>query len=180
MTIARTSRTTWCRTHTTELAGAATTTGPASIQADMGYFNGDPDIESGIGKTITMDYSNPRISQGVWSVIPTEVGPFSAAGPTETVDTAAAVRTRDFDPSITSSTGDLWLASVDPSATLDTVTVAPGQTETIPIKITASGAPRTVTGTLYVDDANLLDFNQYPVPNGNEVAALPYSYTVTK
>jgi hypothetical protein len=167
-------------THTTELASAAATTGTADIQADMGYFNGDPDIESGTGKTVTMSYSDPTVSQGVWSVIPTEVGPFKTAGPKETVDTAAAVETRDFDTSITSSTGDLWLTSVDPTASLDTVSVAPGQTATIPIKIKASGSPRTVTGTLYVDDANLLDFDFFPVPNGNEVAALPYSYSVTK
>jgi hypothetical protein len=164
---------------TTAVGGSAVTTGPAALQADMGYFNGDPDIESATGTSITMNYSSPQVPPGVWSIAPTEVGPYSAAATPEDVDTAMVVTSRDFDPSITSATGDLWLESVDPSAPLSLITVGPGHTATIPIQITASGAPRTVSGTLFIDDADVFDIYGAPVPDGNEVAALPYTYTVT-
>lgn len=170
-------------TRTAAMEGIAHTDGPADIQADMGYSVGDPDIESGTGKTVTMSYSAPRIGQGLWSITPTEVGPFATAGPAETVDSRMVVLTRTFDSSVTSSTGDLWLSSVDPSATLNTITVGPGETATIPVTITASGQPQTVSGTIYLDDAQLFSvlFNLGSVlPNGNEVAALPYKYTVIK
>ena len=171
-------------TQTTAMEGVAVTDGPADIQADMSSAFGDPDLESGTGKTVTMSYSAPRIAQGEWSIIPTEVGPYAKAGPTETVDTGMAVLTKTFDASVTSATGDLWLYSVDPSATLNTITVGPGQTATIPVTITASGKPRTVKGTLYVDDAQLLSALSNAggplLPNGNEVAAFSYNYSVTK
>ena len=57
--------------------------------------------------------------------------------------------------------------------------VQPGQTASIPVTITPSGASgATVNGTLYVDDANFILYEVFAQPNGNEVAALPYSYTV--
>jgi Peptidase inhibitor I9 len=166
-------------TETSAIGAAASTTGPAAIQGDMGYFNGDPDIESNAGKKITASYTAPAVAPGVWSLDPTEVGPYSAAGPTETVDTQMSAMTRDFDSSVTSATGDLWLLSIDPTASFGTITVGAGKTATIPVQITASGAPRTVTGTLFIDDADLFDIFESPVPDGNEVAALPYTYTVT-
>lgn len=42
--------------------------------------------------------------------------------------------------------------------------------------VAASGT--TVSGTLYVDDSDIVQFDSFLVPNGNEVAAIPYSYTV--
>jgi hypothetical protein len=164
---------------TTALGGSAVTSGTAALQADMGYFNGDPDVESDTGTSISMSYSSPQVPPGYWSIAPTEVGPYSAAGTVEDVDTAMVATTRDFDSSVTSATGDLWLESVDPSSPLSLITVGPGHTATIPVQITASGAPRTVSGTLFIDDADVFDIYGAPVPDGNEVAAFPYTYTVT-
>ena len=43
------------------------------------------------------------------------MGPFGAeGGPEEEVETAMSVTTEAFDPAVTSSTGDLWLAASDP------------------------------------------------------------------
>ena len=42
--------------------------------------------------------------------------------------------------------------------------------------VAASGT--TVSGTLYVDDSDIVQFDSFLVPNGNEVAPIPYSYTV--
>ena len=85
-----------------------------------------------------------------------------------------------FDPSFSSPAGDLWLASTDPSAlsSLAPVEAQPGQTVSIPVTITPSGASGTVDrGTLYIGDADLFQFPS-PFPDGNEVAAIPYRYTV--
>jgi hypothetical protein len=102
----------------------------------------------------------------------------SNPAPTENVDTAMLADAPTFDPAITSPTGDVWLTSVDPTAAFSTVTVNPGHTTTIPVTITPSGPSGTVvSGTLYVDDANLVDFGVL-APNGNQVAGLPYEYTI--
>ena len=130
---------------------------------------------------------------------------------------------RLFDPSTTSTTGDIWTAGVggqtplvssavvkeikansrDASIALhggqihlghggqvksasakvspaDTpprptgpITLNPGQTGTITVTITPSGAPGTVVnGTLYIDD-----FDFFTV-DGDELVALPYTYTI--
>ncbi len=165
-------------TQTTALGAAAQTSGPADIQFDMEAPSGDPDLLSDTGKTVTAGYSTSRVSPGVWDILPTQVGPFTGVPQPEPVDTAMVAQTRDFDPSVSSSTGDLWLTSVDPNATLNTITVDPGDTATIPVHIHATGKSRTVHGTLYVDDAQLFYLYGGLLPNGNEVAALPYTYTI--
>jgi hypothetical protein len=57
------------------------------------------------------------------------------------------------------------------------VIVNPGKSATIPVTITPGGtAGQIVSGTLYVDDASLVDFGSL-IPNGSQLAALPYTYT---
>ncbi len=57
--------------------------------------------------------------------------------------------------------------------------VGPGQTGKIPVTITPSAPSGTrVSGTLYIDDASQLGFQGYIGFDGNDVAAIPYSYTV--
>jgi hypothetical protein len=88
--------------------------------------------------------------------------------------------TREFDPAVTAATGDLWLAAVNPSSgdSFSPVIIRPGQTVTIPVTITPSGAPGTVvSGDLYVDDA-VGDLPPYGQVSGDELAALPYKYTI--
>jgi hypothetical protein len=49
----------------------------------------------------------------------------------------------------------------------------------IPVTITPTGASgTTVSGTLYADDADDAVFQVQSTLNGNEVGAIPYSYTV--
>ena len=157
-------------TRTAAIAGAAQTNGSAPLQADMGFINGDPDVESdGTGTSITMEYSSPWVSPGIWSIVPTEVGPYASAGTPESVDTAMEAEIQAFDTTVKPSTGDLWLESVDPEATFNTITVDPGQHRTIPVTITAPKKAGTYSGRLYVDDAQLFDLFGAPVPNANEV-----------
>jgi hypothetical protein len=59
------------------------------------------------------------------------------------------------------------------------VVVNPGQTVTIPVTITPSApAGSTESGTLYVDDSYFFLYEFFNGLNGNDVAAVPYTYTV--
>ena len=91
------------------------------------------------------------------------------------------VTTAPFDTSVSSPTGDLWPAATNPAAleSLAPVVVGPGQTKTIPVTITPTGASGTqVSGTLYVDDYSDALLGQFYEPTGSQVAAIPYSYTI--
>ena len=87
-------------------------------------------------------------------------------------------QTKQFDPTVTSDTGDFWLASTNPSTPFSPVIVKPGQSAVIDVTITPSGAKNTkVQGTLYVDDF----VGGLPVSGqsaGDELAALPYAYMI--
>jgi hypothetical protein len=87
-------------------------------------------------------------------------------------------RTKGFDQTVASTTGDLWLASVNPAASFSPLVLNPGQTSTISVTITPSGASGTVvTGTLYLDD--FVSFvPPYGQGTGDELAAFPYTYTI--
>jgi hypothetical protein len=65
-----------------------------------------------------------------------------------------------------------------PIAGFSPVTILPGQTGVITVTITPSGTPGTVvSGNLYVDDY-VTGVPPYGETTGNELAAIPYSYTV--
>jgi hypothetical protein len=169
-------------THTTSIHEQATTAGPQDIQFDSNPGIGDPDIGSDVGTSVSASFADNPVAPGEWGILPTEVGPFGTApGPAETTTTSMSIVTRAFDPAITSSTGDLWLGSQDTSAlaSFSPDQVDPGQTATIPITITPSGASGTVvSGTLFVDDFSAVALAAFNDPFGNEVAAIPYRYTV--
>jgi hypothetical protein len=170
-------------------ASSTSTTSTASLPMmfDWGPFNGDPDISSanpGAGPlcadTESANYSPPggTIQNGFWGSAPTECGPYPGPAPTGTVTSSMTVVAKQFDTSVTSSTGDLELASINPSASATPVVINPGQTATIDVTITPSGASGSqVSGTLYVDDIlnNIPPYGQFAV---DELAGLPYSYTI--
>jgi hypothetical protein len=89
--------------------------------------------------------------------------------------------TKAFDPSMTSVTGDLWLGAVNAEelGLVAPVLVNPGQTTVIDVTITPAGPNGSVVnGTLYVDS---LTFGTPPYGqfSGDELAAIPYSYTIS-
>jgi hypothetical protein len=87
---------------------------------------------------------------------------------------------KPFDPAVSSPTGDLWLGSVDPAAfaTFSPLVLNPGQTGTINVTITPSGASGTVVrGALYVDDF-VSGVPPYGIFTGDELAVIPYAYTI--
>ena len=169
-------------THTTAFTAVASTTGSTPIQFDSGAPAGDPDVASTVGTQVSASFAANPIAQGLWNIAPTVVGPFGGTGaPSEPVDTTMDVATAPFDQAVSSPTSDLWQASTDASVlnAFSPVIVGPGQTGTIPVTITPTGSSGTqVTGMLYIDDTNEFLFQNFSQPNGNEVAAIPYSYTV--
>jgi hypothetical protein len=169
--------------NTSKIAAVAVTDGTQPIQFDMSGPIGDPDIESSTGTEADAFYSGTPVSPGAWFVIPSQVGPYTAAATPEDVETAMEARTLAFDPALTSSTGDLWLSSIDPSTTVNTVTVDPGDTAVIQVKITPTKGKHSVVGTLFVDDANLIATeggSSFQQPNADQVAAIHYRYSVVK
>lgn len=154
--------------------------GSAPVTFDYGPYFGDPDLDArSAGPVATGSTTGSPLTQGAWFMGPSEVGPYGAgAAPAVTATATASVVTKMFDPTVRSSTGDLWLSSINPAAQLAPVLVLPGRTRTITVRITPTGRKGTVVrGTLYIDDANLLNAGIL-VPDGNQVAALPYSYTI--
>jgi Peptidase inhibitor I9 len=169
-------------TQTTAFTGVASTTGSTPIQFDSNWEQGDPDVMSTVGSGVSASYSANPVPQGLWSLVPTVVGPFGATGaPQEPVDTTMNIAAEPFDSAVSSPTGDLWPAGSNPSllTSFAPVVVGPGQTATIPVTITPSGPSGSqVSGTLYIDDADPFVFQNFTDFSGGEVAAFPYSYTV--
>jgi subtilisin family serine protease len=178
-------------THTTAIYPTASTTGPTPIEFDAQAPAGDPDIGSTVGKSVYGSFLANPVAPGAWTVAPDVVGPFGAtAAPNENATTTMTATANAFDPAVSSSTGDLWQASVDPSVLtgLSPVVIGPGQTGTITVTITPNGrAGSQVNGTLYIDVEDLFLFqvnssivngnSGLPEPNGSEAVAIPYKYT---
>ena len=159
----------------------ASTTGSTPILFDSASPAGDPDLASTAGTSATASLTANRSRRGC-EHRPEMVGAFGiTGGPSEPVTTSMQATTNAFDPTLTSPTGDVWEGSANTAqlANVNPVVVQPGQTGTIPVTITPTGASGTTdSGTLYVDDANYILFQRQLAQNGNEVAAIPYAYSV--
>jgi hypothetical protein len=159
-------------------------TGSAPVDFDSSYFPGDPDIE-GIqsGDSASVTFSDPEVSPGLWSLNPSEIGPYNTTtgAPAVTASASFSAVTKAFDPAVTSSTGDLWPVLEGASGTVSPVYIPAGGSATITVQITPNGASGSnQAGTLYVDDLTIAGFFGlgFGDPNGDELAAIPYSYTI--
>ena len=170
--------------HTTAIK--ATVSSSAPLFFDITYPYGDPDVISTTGKTATDSYSASDVGAGDWTVTPFLVGP-TGKNPAKNVNANVSMTatTAGFDPAASSPTGDLWLGSTNAAATFTPYVVNPGQSVTIPVTITPSGAAgATVSGTLYIADSSFispdLNLDDEPgfTPEGSDVAAFPYTYTI--
>ncbi len=170
----------------------ASITGTAPVTFDLEYFQGDPDVTPGVndgsttsgsiqGDNASVTLSAPEISSGFWLLNPEEIGPYPAAGaPAVTASATLSAVTQAFDPWMTSTTGDLWSEINGLSNGFTPTYLAPGASTTIVVTIAPTGPPgSTVSGTLYVDDYALgNEFFDGPVES-DELAAIPYGYTVS-
>ena len=158
---------------------SVTVTATANIPIAFDYFPLTPflgpDVSSApVGRTSASGTeAASELPSGKWDVLPSSVGPFTSKGPAHGIAKfTASARMLPFDPTVTSRLGDFWLSSVDPTSSSSPAVVEPGHTTTIPVTIKARGTSGTVVrGTLFVDSLGWLG-------SGDELAALPYSYTV--
>ncbi len=175
-------------TETSSLSLSQTSTVPAMF--DFSAPTGDPWLASaGFGaaslcsKAASASYTpaGGSVTPGpFWSAEPTECGPFATAAPTGSATISMTATTKAFDPAVTSPTGDLWLGATNPALfnLFSPIAVGPGQTGTIAVTITPSGASGTVVkGALYVG-AYLSNVPPFGISTGNELAVIPYAYTI--
>jgi hypothetical protein len=172
-------------TQTSSVSVAQTSSLPAMF--DFGPIAGDPDLASSASGTAALCSTSASgafapgggsVTAGIWFTAPAECGPFAAPAPAGTATVSMSVVAKQFDPAVTSDTGDFWDAAVNPAAAFSLLVVQPGQSATINVTITPSAASGTVvSGNLYVDtfDGNVPPYGQQ---GGDELAALPYTYTV--
>ena len=133
-------------TNSTQFQAQATTTGSTPLLFESQFVGGDPDLASTVGTTASLSFADNPLATGEWDVLPVEYGTFGATGPPgESVTTSASVVTSPFDAAVSSPTGDLESDSANPATSLDSfqpITVAPGQTATIPVTITPERSVR--------------------------------------
>lgn len=142
----------------------------------------------GTTSTATVTEPGSSVGDGVWAVVPQQIGPFGTGpAPSASATLTASALAPGFDRTMTSpDTTDQFLVGIDPDApAVRSVSVAPGGSATIRIAITPTGAPGTqVRGvlnlvtpvTVAADLSDLL--GGIDTTTGDVVAALPYSYTV--
>jgi subtilisin family serine protease len=173
--------------HTTSITATASASAPLFF--DYSWAFGDPDLISSSAPDSDVasgTFTSPSVASGDWIITPFQDGPDGKLGVTPvTAQTSLSATTAAFDPAVSSTTGDLWLDSTNLSAPLNAVVAGPGQTVTIPVTITPSGAAgSTVTGTLYIDDFSPSDSNvtqnSQPgiTPGGSDVSAFDYEYSI--
>jgi hypothetical protein len=181
-----------------------------------------------VNNTATVNVNAHQVSAGEWFSNVGQTGPFDGPAPAGHLNISASATGQLFDPDLSSTTGDIWAAGLDPAALaaagLDPasraaiasllaqghavlgsgrmststhlhpavsagggrapaataaavftgpVTLNPGQSTTITVTITPSGAHGTVVrGHLYIDTWNFF------TDSGDEVIDLPYTYKV--
>jgi len=150
---------------------------PADHVEDLA-FEGDPGPGGRAGGHQPVgEVSDPLVTPQTWLALPViGGGPFSDAGAgTVNMHFTASAHTRPFDPAVTSATGDPLLAYMSATAPAATpVSVESGANGSIQLTITPAGAAGTVVrGTLFLDAVDPL------TGSTDEVAAVPYAYTVS-
>jgi hypothetical protein len=172
-------------TETSSFQVSQTSSTPAMF--DTSPLPGDPDLASASSgsaalcsttASVAFAPTGGTVTAGLWAADPTECGPYATqAAPGTATDTMNVV-TKAFDPAVSSAPGDVWQLSVNPSASVSPVIINAGQTATINVTITPSAnSGSVVSGNLYVDDlAGPLALSGQVT--GDELAALPYEYTV--
>ena len=173
-------------TQTSSVAGGADASLPTMF--DFSPVAGDPDMASASQRPGPLCATRRRrrytpaggtVTAGGWSRRRASAGRIAGPAPGghgELVSMTAT--TKAFDPAVTSDTGDLWLAAINPATTFTPVVINPGQTATINVTITPAGASGTVVQRHPVRGRLRRQRPPYGQEGGDELASLPYAYTV--
>jgi hypothetical protein len=172
-------------TQTSSVTVSQTSSPPAMF--DFSPFPGDPDIASN-GPGASQLCANPaqasygpsggQVTPGEWSADPSLCGPYPAQALAGTATDAITIAAKAFDSAVTSPTGDIWLQATNAASSATPVLINAGQTVTINVTITPNASAGTVvSGNLYVDtfEGGIPPFG---AESGDQMAALPYEYTV--
>src|SRR5262249_55499751 len=160
-------------THADALTMVASSTVPIEMTM-LDEFGASEVPAAPAGQTVTAHLELPALAPGVWLGAPLLIGPFGNGGPPAppAAMTATAEMTA-FDGAITSDTGDLWLFSVDASEPFTPLTLSPGESGTIAVTITPTGAAGTsVKGFLEVSTFDPTTLS------GDTLATFPYAYRI--
>lgn len=160
-------------------------TGSTPVNWDVYFTSGEPEIYTGstaVGDDFVADAraQASQVSPGFWTGDVGQPGPFTKAPQKGTATVSATAHGKLFDTRVTSSTGDFWTdgpTTRDKTGAItggvDPLSLLPGEAGTINLTITPTGNPGDVVrGTVYIDSYD--DF----LGSGDELIALPYSYTV--
>ncbi len=132
--------------------------------------------------TATVREKQPTLlGQGYWGTYVQEIGPFGNGGaPVGKTTLVADALTYGFDRTVQTSTGDPYLAAVDPTADSGTpVVIEPGATATITVAITPTARKGgTVKGVLNIVTTPIGVAGLFNT-TGDVLAALPYRYKVS-
>ena len=147
----------------------------------VGYLSGftaSPDLYARFvgNNTVVASLTVPEVPWGYWDIFPSLIGPYGPSGaPTEPVQTYASVLMKPFDPTMLGDSGDAWQDLTFGTNIFNPLVLAPGQMGTINLTITPDPGQvgQTVTGYIYLDTFNSTVFT------GDEVARIPYTYTVS-
>ena len=163
--------------------------GTGTVSFDMNHTIGDPDVSPVVtaggvssstgANTESVSLNSAEVSPGLWALNPEEVGPYPAGGaPKEVALATVTAVTQAFDPAVRTDTDDLWQAGLSFSHFRY---LGPGQSVAVLVAIKPTAPVGSVVkGTLYIDDFTLDSFlaTGDVLPDADEVAAVPYSYTV--
>jgi subtilase family protein len=179
--------------HSVAFLAQATARINMDVAGNTGYlvgFTGAPDIGARpvAPDTVAASLTEPEVPFGEWLMFPALVGPFGKAGaPTTPVTTTVLAQLKAFDGAVSSDVGDLWSdLTLGTSTFTGGLVLAPAATGTIHVTIKPNPAlvGTTVHGFLYIDTYNAINAPLNTLPGlsflGDEVIAIPYSYTVTK
>jgi hypothetical protein len=185
-------------THASSIIVRQTST--VRAMTDLSTVAGDPDVASvnhlntaslcaTTGVSASDTPSGGELSSGLWEPLPTECGPFKSLAKAGKATDTISVNMRAFDPAVTANVGGDPIGDLEElatntnatqSGTFDPIEIAPGAGDAtaIDVVITPSGAAGTVvSGTLYID-AYESGIPPYGQGAGDEVAAIPYEYTI--
>jgi hypothetical protein len=125
--------------------------------------------------TVVASIAKPEVPFGRWLVAPALIGPFGPAGaPSTPVSMGAVALMQPFDPAASADSGDIWADLTLGTNTFNPLVLAPGEAGIINMTITPNPAEigKIIRGYVYIDT-----YNPY-VATGDEVARIPYSYTI--
>lgn len=146
------------------------------------------DLNAGkAGSTVSAAQVSERrgtVGPGYWDAAVQEIGPFDSSGAKKghaTINTS--LRTASFDDAVSSSTGDPYQVSTDPSAKgTQPLVIKPGQTAALTVTVTPEGHKgKHVTGhlNLVTQPGTATGAGGIPYEStGQVIDRLPYKYTV--